>query len=58
MKDKKPFVEPKIVADKQLEPPDRDFPLMPLVSGSGSSSDAADGPFPGDDGGDVKLDTD
>lgn len=43
MAEKKPFIEPRIVADTDLETADRNFPLMPLVGGSGAVTDVADG---------------
>lgn len=54
MAEKKTFVEPQILADTDMETAARDFPLMPMVAGSGFASDAADAS--GD--GDVKIDTD
>ncbi len=53
MSSKKPFVEPKILADTDLETAGRDFPLMPLLGGSPGFSDTAtspDGASPGDEG--------
>ena len=35
MSAKKPFIEPQIVADTDLDVASQDFPLMPLVGGSG-----------------------
>ena len=40
---KKPYVEPKILTDRDLETAGRNFPLMPMLTGSGGSADAADG---------------
>lgn len=42
MAEKKPFVEPKILADTDLETVGKDFPLMPMLSGSGGAADVAD----------------
>jgi len=43
MADKKLYVEPKILTDTDLETAGKDFPLMPMTTGSGGSTDAADG---------------
>lgn len=50
MAEKKPFVEPKILADTDLETVGKDFPLMPMVGGSGPVLNAMD-VFPMDDSG-------
>ena len=43
MAEKKPFVEPKILADTDLETVGKDFPLMPMVMGSGTALNESDG---------------
>lgn len=42
MSAKRPFIEPRIVADNELDVASQDFPLMPLVALSGGVSDVAD----------------
>ena len=37
MSAKRPFIEPRIVADTELDVASHDFPLMPLVALSGGS---------------------
>jgi len=43
MAEKKPFVEPKILADTDLETVGKDFPLMPMLGGSGPVLNVSDG---------------
>ena len=44
---KKPFVEPQIASETDLESTDKGFPLVPGFSGSGGASDVSDGAVDG-----------